>query len=347
MISIRKAITFIMSVAFLSGCTLDTDPFVTVVGESIVLAGTYSSNLLHTKIKHGSIIVRNTYSESDEDCIYYKENIDFIVDYDNGLIMRTSNSSIPDYSANILYGIDNFKHGDYPGYGNKPFFVFLDYESEDLLSITSPSDQSLYLENTKHKLVDGGEFKIVSYGDSITAGGEASVPERQFNYLYTEYLKIKYPKANITLQDVSIPGYCSTQAIAWFTDKIGPTQPDLVLIGFGMNDHNINSVEPDQFRINLIELVRLTKTAKNCDVLLYSCFPPNDKWYYGTHRMSQYNDATRNAAIETNSAYVDVYSVWEKVLKRKDIESLLANNINHPNDFGHYLYFLAFRSITF
>jgi len=36
-----------------------------------------------------------------------------------------------------------------------------------------------------------------------------------------------------------------------------------------------------------------------------------------------------------------------KVLERKDPESMLANNINHPNDFGHWLYFEVLKSVRF
>ena len=53
------------------------------------------------------------------------------------------------------------------------------------------------------------------------------------------------------------------------------------------------------------------------------------------------------AAAEANCAYVDVYSTWEMVLQRKDQTSLLGNNINHPNDFGHWLYAQAFAALRF
>ena len=37
--------------------------------------------------------------------------------------------------------------------------------------------------------------------------------------------------------------------------------------------------------------------------------------------------------------------LWEKVLARKGAPSLLHNNINHPNDFGHWIYFQVLRQI--
>jgi hypothetical protein len=39
--------------------------------------------------------------------------------------------------------------------------------------------------------------------------------------------------------------------------------------------------------------------------------------------------------------------VWAKALQRKDASSLLGNNINHPNDFGHWLYLQALEAIGF
>ena len=56
---------------------------------------------------------------------------------------------------------------------------------------------------------------------------------------------------------------------------------------------------------------------------------------------------TRRAAEEARCAYADVFGVWKKVLERKDLPSLLANNINHPGEFGHGLYFEALKAVEF
>ncbi|MEO6808363.1 MAG: hypothetical protein ABI353_04550, partial [Isosphaeraceae bacterium] len=65
------------------------------------------------------------------------------------------------------------------------------------------------------------------------------------------------------------------------------------------------------------------------------------------HRMGLFADATKQAALDSKCAYVDVYNTWKMVLNRKDQPSLLGNNINHPNDFGHWLYEQAFEAMTF
>jgi len=121
----------------------------------------------------------------------------------------------------------------------------------------------------------------------------------------------------------------------------------LVLLGWGMNDHNKGGNTPEQYKAYLIQLVGMIKEKKNAEVIIFSSFPPNDEWTYGSHSMELYAEAAKQAALEAGCAYVDVYSVWIKVLQRKDQSSLLGNNINHPNDFGHWLYLQAFEAMSF
>jgi lysophospholipase L1-like esterase len=210
------------------------------------------------------------------------------------------------------------------------------------------NDKSRQLATVRKKLETGGPFKIVSYGDSITAGGEASTPDRRFTNRFADYLRTKFPKAKIELVDVSIPGYSSQQGIDWFDQKVGPVaKPDLVLVGFGMNDHNQGGPEPDKFKDNLLAIVRLIRERNGADVVLFSAFPPNDNWLFGSHRMEKFAEATRQAAADADCAYVDVFGTWSIVLERKGQSSLLNNNINHPNDFGHWLYEQAFEAMKF
>ena len=50
-------------------------------------------------------------------------------------------------------------------------------------------------------------------------------------------------------------------------------------------------------------------------------------------------------AIEKQCAFADVYRPWMKIAFRKKPEDMLANNINHPNDFGHWIYFQALEKM--
>lgn len=316
-------------------------------GESLVLASTIPGKLCFDTIRKNSVVIRSTYLPNDSLCKIYKEGIDYSVDYKKGEIKRTINSSIPDYSKHPLYQKKDFDHSKFPNYSNHPYFIWVDYTTNNGRQLAKPNDQSKYLVNFRKKLKSGTPVSIVSYGNSITAGGEASSTKLRFQYRYKNYLKRKFPKGNIIIEDVSIPGYTSTQGIDLWDDYIGKTSPDLVLVGWGMNDHNIGVNTPEQYKKNLITLVGMIKERKKAEVILFSSFPPNNDWQHGSHSMELFAEAAKQAALESNCAYVDVYNTWIIVLQRKDQSSLLGNNINHPNDFGHWLYELAFEAMSF
>lgn len=317
-----------------------------VEAESLVLAKTDPGKLCFDQVEKGSVVVRSTFVAGKEGSIVYTEGVDYVVDYTRGTVARTPKSRIPDFATNCLYGQKDFDHTRFEGFGNHPWFVWVGYQTSNGRPWAEPNDQSRYLVGVRKKLEAGGPFRIASYGDSITAGGEASEVEFRFQNRFAKYLQGRFPGAKVEVQDVSIPGYASQQGIDWFDKYMGTVdKPDLALVGFGMNDHNIGTAEPERLRSNLVELVRLIRERKGAEVILFSTFPPNDDWHYGTHRMAQFAAATMQAAADAGCAYVDVYDTWRMVLRRKDQSSLLGNNINHPNDFGHWLYEQAFEAI--
>ncbi len=319
-----------------------------VQGESLLLSKTEPASLCFPQVLKGSLTLRGTYAPGKPDGISYIEGRDYVVDYAKGAVVRTPDSRIPDYSTHCLYGLKDFDHGKFPDYSNHKWFVWADYQTTDCQPWAKPNDQTRQLAAVRKKLEAGGPFKIVSYGDSITAGGEASSENLRFTHLFANYLQAMFPKSKIELVDVSIPGYSSREGIDWFDRKMGPvSKPDLVLVGFGMNDHNKGGPDPENFKNNLLAIVKLIRERKGADVILFSAFPPNDNWLFGSHRMEKFAAATRQAADAANCAYADVYGTWEMVLKRKDQSSLLNNNINHPNDFGHWLYEQAFEAMIF
>jgi len=312
-----------------------------------VLAKTDPGTLCFDRVVSGSVVVRSTYLAGTENSLVYQEGVDYVVDYQAGTIARTATSAMPDFSKNVLYGQKDFDHTKFAGFSNHGFFVWVDYTTSNGRAWAQPNDQTAQLAKVRARLEAGGPFRIVSYGDSITAGGEASTPDLRFQAMFGKYLQRQFPQARIEVEDASISGYASIHGIEWWDQYIGKTSPDLVLVGWGMNDHNRGGPTPEQFRQNLVTLVGMIRERKGAEVILFSAFPPHDDWHYGTRRMGAYAEATRQAAADVHCAYADVFSTWEMVLRRKDQSSLLGNNINHPNDFGHWLYEQAFEAMRF
>ncbi len=317
-------------------------------GESMVLIGETPARLAFVPDRSKPVDLRNTYRNGLTNTVHYQAGRDYVLD-GLGEIRRTTHSRIPDFGTNILYGKEDFDHGKFPGYGNKPFFVYADYAHAE--SWQRPAALTYLgascLPKTRKKLESGGHLKIVAFGDSITAGGEASEPGLIFWERWADSLRRKYPQATIETVNGATGGDTTVQGLERLKAKVLDQKPDLVLVGFGMNDHNgpAFGVPFQTFPVNLRKLVDQIRTNTSAEIVLFSTFPPNPKWHYGSHNMEAYANATEQVAREKNCAFADVYHYWMSIAERKKPEDMLANNINHPNDFGHWIYFEAFEGI--
>jgi hypothetical protein len=106
-----------------------------------------------------------------------------------------------------------------------------------------------------------------------------------------------------------------------------------------MNDHNKGGVPVPQFEQNLKQMIARIRSETGAEVVLFSAFPPNPRWKFGSHHMQDYAAATQRVAHEAGVAYACVFDNWQAMAARKKPEDLLGNNINHPNDFGHWIYY--------
>ncbi len=318
-----------------TGCSSKTG---IVRGESLVLANSIPSKLWFDELKADSVIVRNNYAYDSPETIIYKEGKDYFIDYKKGEIQRCKNSNIPDYSKHELFGKQNFDHSKVKDCANHPYFVWIDYKTKNNIDVSNPLIYANNLKKSINKLSNGKPFKIVVFGDSISTGAEANEPRFTFFELFKKQLQKKYPKSKITLENGATGGDTTFDGLIRLEEKVLTHNPDLVLLGFGMNDHNINSVPPEIFYKNLKSIVEKIKNKTGADVIIYSTFPPNPNWKFSSNNMKEYAQTTKKVARNTKSAYADVYSIWMHALNRKNISSLLGNNINHPNNFGHWIY---------
>jgi acyl-CoA thioesterase-1 len=318
------------------------------VGESVVLAGETPANLAFAPLLSKPAKVRSTYLEHLPQTVQYEPGRDYVLEV-SGRICRTPDSRIPDFGTNILYDKEDFQHNQFPGFGNGAFFVYVDYFHHEQWAprAAKPEFGAERLPGTLAKLRSGQRVRIVAFGDSITAGGDASRPKLIFWERWAESLRAKYPRATIETTNGATGGDTTVQGLQRLQDKVLRQKPDLVLIGFGMNDHNREGfgVPLPAFRENLAAMIDRIRAGTGAEIVLFSAFPPNPKWHYGSHNMEAYANATEQVAREKQCAFADVYHAWMSLAERKKPEDLLANNINHPNDFGHWIYFQALRGL--
>ena len=328
----------------LTGCTSrQPNPAVHVqTGESVILIGDEPGNLAFAPSLSQPVNVRSTYRDGLPQTVHYEPGRDYALAA-SGQIRRTPGSRIPDFHTNILCGKEDFDHTQFPGFGNGDFFVFVDYSHRQPWLSGSPSSArgESSLPKTQQKLRAGGKIRLVAYGDSITAGGEATAPDLIFWERWAAALRQKYPNATVETVNGATGGDSTVQGLQRLAEKVLAQKPDLVLIGFGMNDHNRGGVPLAAFADNLRTMIDRVRADTGAEIVLFSAFPPNPKWHYGTHNMAAYAAATEAVAREKHCAFADVYRLWEQFAGKKKPEDFLGNNINHPNDFGHWIYFQA------
>jgi acyl-CoA thioesterase I len=316
-------------------------------GESVVLVGEEPANLAFAPLLSEPVTVRSTYRDGLPQTIHYQPGRDYVLNA-SGQIRRTPGSRIPDFGTNILYGKEDFRHDQFPGFGNGRFFVYVDYAHREKWQ--RPKTKAEFgvaqLPRTRQKLRAGATVRIVAFGDSITAGGDASEPSLIFWERWAAALRIEYPRARIETTNGATGGDASVQGLQRLDEKVLRQKPDLVVIGFGMNDHNREGygVPLETFAANLRTMIARIRASTDVEIVLFSAFPPNPKWHFGSHNMAAYADATERVALEEHCAYADVYHFWMSLAARKKPEDLLANNINHPNDYGHWIYFEALQA---
>jgi lysophospholipase L1-like esterase len=171
---------------------------------------------------------------------------------------------------------------------------------------------------------------VVCWGDSVTAGGSSSSPDKCYVELFRSRLKAAYPGTPITLINAGIGGSNTDSRRAGFEKEVLAHKPDLITVEF-INDVGMG---PDRIKSNWAEFVSRARSANpKVEFIFLTPHFMMPEWM-GSFGKSV--AAMRNAAEENKAALGDAAKVWAN-LRAVGIpyETLLANGINHPNDLGH------------
>ena len=206
---------------------------------------------------------------------------------------------------------------------------------------------------TLAKLKAGGPVKIVCWGDSVTAGGNASKPELRYPDVFAAGLRERFPQAKIEMQNISAGGSHSRQwlfpdkfqyrgkpwqetGVTW--QRIADAKPDLVTLEF-VNDAGMTPVVVEEVYTGIL------KRVQDLGAELILITPHFTMWkMMGFKSMNEaerrpYVLALRGFAGQHNIALADAAARWEHLWKEGlPYLTLLHNTINHPDDRGHRLF---------
>jgi hypothetical protein len=119
-------------------------------------------------------------------------------------------------------------------------------------------------------------------------------------------------------------------------ENVAAYHPDLVLIGFGMNDGS-GHCSKDEFADRVRSIIETTRAANpECEFILVTSICANSKaCLYGT----QADCAEGMRSLEGEGiAVADMMPVHAELLTQKRYVDMTGNNVNHPNDYLHRTY---------
>lgn len=191
------------------------------------------------------------------------------------------------------------------------------------------------------RLVNRQSLSIVTLGDSISAGANASAQYNAppFQPAYPELLRRQLAerfRGQVDMKNLAVGGTDTAWGLKQ-VDKVVEAQPNLVILAFGMNDAASRSAQDYQANTKST-IAAIRQKLPECEFILVASMLGNRNWIRLKHEVfPEYRDALREL-VEPGVAFADLTSIWSGFLELKQDWDQTGNGVNHPNDFGHRVY---------
>ena len=309
--------------------------------ESVMFVGDDGAPLLYTP-EH--VLSVRSYDLKTE----YVEGVDYEIK--DGKIYRLEGSAMPHFAWDEFYPTskETSVSGNAFAGSNKPFVIHTEgtyfHEHQVFVTYTHQKNESLFepaksakLHKFAEKLERGEEVNLVFFGDSITAGGNSSGRANTAPYtpmwsqMVTYALQEKYPNAKINYTNTAVGGKETNWAIEELEERVNAYRPDLLVLGFGMNDGGKTT---EKFVANIKTIIdRVLAANPDCEIALIGTMLPHSETTYWKGQYLQEAALGELAKGYTNIDIVPVTSVHASILNQKRYFDMTGNNVNHPNDF--------------
>ncbi|MCX8476223.1 MAG: SGNH/GDSL hydrolase family protein [Sphingomonas sp.] len=301
-------------------------PTIQIMGEARIMSATTLVALLNPVSQVSAV-----YSYGDQgQRIDYQQGTDWIVSGNS--IARTAGSRIPNF-ANYTYTKTNGDKFDFAGDPRNPpltigYNIYVDYSS------TAPD---LTVKATPLAKRNG---TVLCAGDSI-AHGAHTVASYYHNSDWQGWCGMlrKNLQGQASVVNASIPGSV-LQSFSSNIDSWLASDPDTIILAFGMNDHVNGAAYLPTFTQHLNTVLdRLG--AENVQVVLVGFFQQNERWNMEDPSQTiAYNNAIRTAAQVRGLPFVDPYAAFGKaVAGSEQFYHLTADFMHHPNIYGQRIYY--------
>jgi len=197
------------------------------------------------------------------------------------------------------------------------------------------------LPRVKQLLTSSQPVSLVLFGNSIATGGNASKYigiwpyQPSFGELVARKLEAFYGSC-VTFMNHSRGGGTASYAVSQAVSQVGWFKPDLVIIGFGMNDRPAN--RRIHYRENMETIIDTIRTVSpKTEFIIVTPIVNNPDQSMGLDPVKYIRD--QGLAIDQPGvAHVDMTTPHLQMLRRKSYLDLTGNGVNHPDDFLHRMY---------
>lgn len=238
--------------------------------------------------------------------------------------------------------------GDFLYFGEKTTFIstqiVVTYKHKPSNFLFVPQWEEGKLSNVRKKLANAEHLKIVCFGDSISARANVSgaefinVPPYMpgWDLLVGLGLEQKYG-SKCEVINTAVGGQNAQWGLKEAEERVCKYNPDLVLLGFGMNNAGTSPTEYSNITKETVDIIR--KNCPNTEIILVSTMLPNPllKHFWGNQQYFEHE----LIKLAVNCDYLTVAPVTtmhRALLQRKRYFDMTGNNVNHPNDFLARIY---------
>ena len=326
----------------------------TVYNETVMFVGEDSAPLLYTPEK---IISVRSYDLKTE----YEEGKDYILK--DGKIVLCENTRMPSFSLEEYYPEDPVQGKSFKcSVEGHPYIFFSEgstifkrqihvtYTHKDEWNRFIPAKQNKF-GRFLNKLSSGEQVTVLIYGDSISTGANSSgfvdcepYAETWFE-MTVEEMKKRYNNPNIRLVNTAVGGKSSAWGLENVKERAIDVNPDLMFLGFGMNDGGREPCDEGRIISQLIDT--FSESCPEADIALLSPMLPHFRLSDFWRNQIKFEPVFAEICNEREHVgLVPVTKIHQAVLETKRYYDMTGNNVNHPNDFLARIYAqTAIRSI--
>lgn len=334
-----------------------------VVNESVFPLGDKDGNLSPFKLVYPAtkILYVKNYTLNKT----YEEGKDYTLNEDGELVILPT-GSIETFDYRYIHpnrNPDNYDWDVYYPHRNEPGIEQPGWEfweessklSKQLIAVTyvhaeddsisRPAAVGSALPRTMEKLTSKQSVRIVTCGDSVTVGAQASSSlgikphAPAYPEMTRDALQIKFNNPNVVVINSGIGGSTSDWEPHTLDKTIVENDPDLVTLCYGMNDSSVDRIgyTDEKFRENIVGQIEYIKSKlPDCEILLVSSIYGNiytfDRSRYESHArvLQEIADEYTGKGV----AFTDPQAIERQMLERKEFVDFMGDNMVHPNDFG-------------